>query len=238
MENISHAFVLLSGGIDSTTCLMVAIRDVGVKNVHAISVDYGQRHKKEMQCAQEICEGLGVDHQVVTLSGVPKVMLTDAGADVPNVSYADLPAGVSPTYVPFRNGQLLSKIAGLAEHYVEGLNRGKATTQQHNTAQIYFGAHAEDAAGDAYPDCRFDFVGAMAAAVWIGTYGLVRVKAPLIERYKDEIVRWGHSLGAPFHKTWSCYKGEELHCGTCPTCRARKEGFRKTGITDPTQYKE
>lgn len=231
-------FVLLSGGIDSSTVLGFAVRDCGRGNVTAISVDYGQRHKKEVEQATKVASYFSVTHEIHELIGMPKVMLTDKNAVVPDISYQEI-VGVSPTYVPFRNGQLISRIAGIAAHRVEQANKTpmsmRANTQPW-AGKIYFGAHAEDAAGDAYPDCRLDFVGAMAAAVWIGTYGMVRLSAPLIEMFKDEIVTAGQKLGVPWHLTWSCYKGEPLHCGTCPTCRARKAGFAKAGVKDPTQY--
>ena len=229
---LTRAFVLLSGGIDSSTCLYYAKRDYGRHNVTAISIDYGQRHKKEMEHARQVCYYAGVEHEIHEVLGIPKVMLTDPSAEIPNKSYGEI-VGVSPTYVPFRNGQLISRIAGIAAHWCTS-HKTPALVE----ARIYFGAHADDAANDAYPDCRFDFVGAMAAAVYIGSYHSVRLKAPLIEMYKHEIVAAGHSLGVPWHLTWSCYKGEEKHCGTCPTCRARKDGFRTANINDPTEYKE
>lgn len=217
-------FVLLSGGIDSSTALAYAIRDCS--EVLAISVDYGQRHRREILAAQDVARYYGIQHKTVDIIGIPKVMLTDKDAEVPNMSYSDI-KGVSPTYVPFRNGQLISKIAGIAAHQCN-------ITQ--SQGRIYIGTHAEDAAGDAYPDCRFDFVGAMAAAVYIGTYHAVQLIAPLIAMYKDDIVREGSRLGVPYELTWSCYKGEALHCGTCPTCRARHEGFVKAMVKDPTVY--
>jgi 7-cyano-7-deazaguanine synthase len=237
----TKAFVLLSGGIDSSTCLAYAIRDCGRHNVTAISINYGQRHLKEIEAAAKVCSYFGVDQGVYVLAEMPRVMLTDPNAPVPNKSYAEI-EGVSPTYVPFRNGQLISKIAGIAAHEIGQLNEMLNKTAPKEAAffevngMIYFGAHAEDAAGDAYPDCRLDFVGAMAAAVYIGTYHSVRLRAPLIEMYKDEIIAAGEKLHVPWRLTWSCYKGEELHCGTCPTCRARQDGFSKAGVSDPTIY--
>lgn len=226
------AFVLLSGGIDSSTCLGFAVRDVGRENVTAISIDYGQRHAREMEQAQHVARHFGVIHQVHEIVGMPKAGLTDHSAEIPDKKYSDL-VGVSPTYVPFRNGQLISRIAGIAQHRVNDWTKKTGAPAE---GWLYFGAHAEDAAGDAYPDCRMDFVGAMAAAVYIGTYHAVRVRAPLIEMYKHEIVEAGQKLGVPWSLTWSCYKGEDKHCGACPTCYARKDGFRKAGITDPTAY--
>lgn len=224
--NQTTGFVLLSGGIDSTTCLRAAIRNHGHNHVQAFGIDYGQRHLKETRAAQAICRQLDIPYQVLKLPGMPKVMLTDTEQTVPNISYKDI-QGVSPMYVPFRNGQMLSLLAGFATHFCE---------HDECLGEIYIGAHAEDAANDAYPDCRLDFIGAMGAAIWIGTYGRIRVRAPLIEMYKSEIIQFGTSLGTPYELTWSCYKGEDKQCGVCATCRARREGFEQAGIADPTDY--
>jgi len=244
------AYVLLSGGIDSSTCLAYAIRDCGRENVAAISIDYGQRHMKELEQAKKVCDYFGVKHEIHKIIGIPKAGLTDHQAAIPSVAYSEL-KGVSPTYVPFRNGQLISRIAGIAAHQVEQMNKNVDIAERaigvgdmykdvseriHWEGRIYFGAHAEDAAGDAYPDCRLDFVGAMGAAVYIGTYHQVRLCAPLIQMFKDEIVLAGEKLKVPWHLTWSCYRGEEFHCGACPTCLARQDGFHKAGVKDPTEY--
>jgi 7-cyano-7-deazaguanine synthase len=219
------AYVSLSGGLDSTTALCIAADNHGSKNVVAISIDYGQRHKKELDRASQICEMLEIEHRVIQLPNIPKSMLTDSTAEVPNASYGDL-VGVSPTYVPFRNGLLLATLASIASPSPNGDEK----------AHIYFGAHAEDAENDAYPDCRLDFIGTMGAAIYIGSYHRVRLHAPLIEMTKAEVVLKGTQLNAPYELTWSCYKGEELHCGVCPTCRARKEAFQIAGVPDPTEY--
>lgn len=215
------AMVLHSGGIDSTTCLAVAARDFSAAEVLSVSVRYGQRHSKEMNYAQASANKMGIAHTVVQAPEMPHSMLTDPSVDVPDVTYADI-KGVSPTYVPFRNGVLLSYIAALA--------------QAQKAEAIYFGAHAEDAAGDAYPDCTLHFVGSMAAAIYIGTYHQVRLHAPIIEMLKYEVVALGQKLGVPWALTWSCYKGEDLHCGACPTCHARHAAFITAGVDDPTIY--
>lgn len=221
-----RAFVLHSGGIDSTTCLMLAIKEHGAQNVQAVSIDYGQRHLREISASMQICECVGVLHATLQLGLQPVSMLTNPEAAIPNVSYRDI-VGVSPTYVPFRNGQLLSRLAAHASAIVKD-------TGVH--AEIFFGAHAEDAAGGAYPDCTIEFVKAMDDAIRIGTYGMVSVRAPLISMMKDEIIRLGAPLNAPYDLSWSCYRGGKMHCGVCPTCRARREGFSKAGVKDPTAY--
>lgn len=228
------AFVLHSGGIDSSTCLAQALQDLhaldpmgNVKEaVVGISVYYGQRHRKEIDHAKMVCGYHGVKHHTIRAPEQPESMLTDPSRAVPNVSYAELPKGVSPTYVPFRNGQLLSQVTAVL---VAQLKEGE-------DGLIYFGAHAEDAQNWAYPDCTPEFIGAMANAIFIGTYQQVRLVTPLEWLYKADIIRLGTHLGVPWELTWSCYKGDALHCGTCPTCRARQDGFAKAIITDPTKY--
>ena len=217
---MTHALVLHSGGMDSTTCLYLAKRDHDT--VESISIDYGQRHIKETQYAKRVALDLGCIHKLIDGPKNLDSMLTDESQEIPSASYSQLPEGVSPTYVPFRNGQLLSIVAALA-------------TMQEAT-HIYFGAHAEDAQNWAYPDCTPEFVGAMANAIYIGTYHKVRLVAPLIHLMKWEIVEMGEKFGVPWKLTWGCYKGEELHCGTCPTCISRKQAFEKAYIPDPTEY--
>lgn len=231
-----RAFCLLSGGIDSSTVLALAVDRHGGDNVQALSVDYGQRHRRELNAAHTITDYFGVGWDRVVIEDMPTTALTDASKAIPRVSYADI-KGVSPSYVPFRNGQFLSKAAARASAWcVEGTVGSDYSSGR--TATIYIGTHAEDAAGDAYPDCRLDFIGAMGAAIYIGTYHKVRVSAPLIELFKPDIVRLGERHGVPWALTWSCYLGLENHCGTCPTCRARHAGFVEAAVQDPTVYQE
>jgi 7-cyano-7-deazaguanine synthase len=272
------AFVLLSGGLDSTTYLYQAILDYSpyspektfaiidhntesetyedkdhIDWVEAVSINYGQRHSKELRMAALSCELLGIRHSVISLANLlasDTTMLTNKDIEIPNVDYADLPQGVSPTYVPFRNGTMLSVLTAHAQKWVN------QATEKHKfdletrllgdprmipdegppTAGIYFGAHAEDAHNWAYPDCTPEFIGAMANAIYIGSYMKIRLHAPLMNMIKAEIVVRGSDLGVPFQNTWSCYKGEDKHCGICPTCRSRRSAFKMTGIQDPTEY--
>lgn len=221
------AFVALSGGIDSTTALSLAIRDFGKENTKAYSIDYGQRHKKEIECARAISSQMGVSHSVLMLGPQPKSNLTDPEGKIPEVSYADLPGGISPSYHHFRNGQILSLIAAQAV---------ASLAKEGELGTIYIAVHAEDAQNWAYADCTPEFIGAMANAIFVGTYQKVRLKAPLLELRKDEVVSLGVKLCAPYNMTWSCYIGGESHCGVCPTCRARRDAFVTAGFPDPTVY--
>lgn len=219
-SSMTVGYVSLSGGVDSTTTLAIAM--TRHERVVAVSFDYGQRHIKELECAKAICEHLGIEHHITTLGEMPDSALTDNTRDIPKVSYAEI-EGISLAYVHFRNGQMISKLAALA-------------SADELPAVIYVGTHAEDAENDAYPDCRLDFTGAMGAAVYIGTYHRVRLSAPLIEMSKTEVVAKGLQLNAPLEMSWSCYFGGDVHCGECPTCRARKEAFQEADGFDPTVY--
>jgi 7-cyano-7-deazaguanine synthase len=246
-----RAFVLLSGGIDSTTCMYQAATEYPA--VTAVSIDYGQRHKKEIEAARKITDMLDIEHIVLKLESVMSdVMLTDPNVALPNVSYAQLGHGMSPTYVPFRNGTLLSLITAIAQKYVmaqieELVNdhtnlgvmspsRADVTARARDLCGVYFGAHSEDAHNWAYPDCTPEFIGAMANAIYVGTYSTVRLITPLQWLTKADIIVWANELGVPFDMTRSCYSEDEMHCGTCPTCQARRAAFAETGIHDPTRY--
>lgn len=217
---MSIALVLHSGGIDSSTCLYLAVKSFD--KVYGVSIDYGQRHRREIKAAREICREAGCEHVIQKVQPPPKSMLTDPSAKIPDISYAEI-KGVSPTYVPFRNGLLLSSVTGYAYNL--------------KAQAVFFGAHAEDAQDWAYSDCTPEFIGAMANAIYIGTYHQVRLHTPLMWLNKAQIISLGTTLKVPFHLTWSCYAGEKLHCSTCPTCRARKAAFDAADVIDPTEYK-
>lgn len=235
MSNRGIAAVLLSGGIDSTTCLYIANKaylDNHFDQVVGVSVDYGQRHKKEMEHARDSCSALDWEHHIIEAKGlIPRTMLTDSTIAIPKVSYDEI-KGVSPTYVPFRNGTMLSLITA----WLVGQLKDKGIEAEDGESGIYFGAHAEDAANWAYPDCTPEFIGAMANAIYVGTYRSIRLHTPLQWLTKSQIIKWGEELYVPWSNTWSCYAGGEFHCGECPTCRARQDGFEKAFIKDPTFY--
>ncbi len=221
----TKAFVLLSGGIDSSTCLYLAEEEVGVENVTAISMYYGQRHSNEVQAAMQIAESLNIPHRTARMAEQPLSMLTDEKEAIPETTY-DKIKGQSPMYVPFRNGQMLSYITALAI----------GSIKDSDDAYIYFGAHAEDAHNWAYADCTPEFIGAMANAIYVGTYHRVRLRTPLEWLNKSQIIEIGTQLNVPWVLTWSCYAGGVKHCGICATCRARHDGFIAAGIKDPTEY--
>lgn len=221
------ALVLLSGGLDSTTCLSLAVQSLGAGNVSTLSILYGQKHDREVQAARSIAEYFGCKHQVFTMPNLFQgygCSLVDADKEHPELSYQEISesCGVSPTYVPFRNGNLLSAAAALA--LVEEAN------------YIYYGAHAEDARGFAYPDCTPEFNGAMANAIYVGTYHKVRLLTPLQWSNKRDVVALALRLNTPIHLTYSCYAGREKQCGKCPTCVSRMKAFKQVGCKDPVAY--
>ncbi len=232
---VHRVFCLLSGGVDSTTTLAIARSEYPHSSFECMTVDYGQRHKKEMGCAAYQAQIYGADHEILDLSGLLTGMLVDKGVDnevIPDVSYADLPTGMSPTYVSFRNGTMLSLLAARAQAWVMSMEKAGFNPE----AVIYCGVHADDGANWAYPDCTPEFIGAMANAIFVGTYEKVRLRAPLQYDNKEQVVFKGLSLNVDFAQTWSCYKGDDLHCGVCPTCRSRREAFYLNGQSDPVQY--
>lgn len=229
------ALVLSSGGIDSTTCIGIAVKELGAENVATVSVFYGQKHAKELQCASNIAEKYKLPHYELDLSGILKYsncpLLANSTEEIRHESYAEQIAkdgeGMVRTYVPFRNGLMLSSVAALAVSIFPG-----------ETVDIYLGAHADDAAGEAYADCSKEFTDAMYQAIKIGTYGQVNVVAPLVNMTKTDVVAEGIKLGIDYSMTWSCYEGGEEACGTCGTCLDRQRAFINNGTYDPINYKE
>ena len=233
-------FCLLSGGVDSSTTLAIARAEFPDAELEAVTVDYGQRHKKEAECARIQAATFGASHVILPMQGILTGMLVDKGKDneaIPEKSYAELDPGISPTYVSFRNGFMLSLMAARAQSWVmeqeKTIEFGPSPE-----ATIYIGVHADDGVNWAYPDCTPEFIGPMSAAIFVGTYHTVRVRAPLLYMTKPQVVEQGAKFGVEFGNTWSCYKGEEVHCGKCPTCLSRKEAFLLNGLADPTEYGE
>jgi 7-cyano-7-deazaguanine synthase len=226
MTERAPAVVLLSGGLDSTTVLAIA-RSEDLE-CHCLTVDYGQRHRIELEAARRVAETLGAaSHRVVELDlrAIGGSALTD---DIEVPKDQDPESGEVPvTYVPARNTVLLSLLLGLAE--VVGAD------------QLFIGANAVDYSG--YPDCRPAFLKAFENLASLATVAgaergvRFRVRAPLLELSKADIIRRGVSLGVDYGLTWSCYdpKPEGLACGRCDSCILRKRGFEEAGISDPTR---
>lgn len=239
-------FVLLSGGVDSTTTLAVARQEFPHAEIEAVTIDYGQRHIKERASAQYQAEQFGASYHTIPTHGLLEGMLVDKGPQneaIPEVSYGDLAPGISPTYVSFRNGFMLSLLAARAQAWVMEQEKKVARWKEGGTpipeiaeATIYIGVHADDGVNWAYPDCSPEFIGPIAAAIYVGTYHKVRLRAPLLWDTKPDVVAKGLRARVDYSKTWSCYKGEDVHCGVCPTCRSRREAFELNGVEDPTEY--
>jgi 7-cyano-7-deazaguanine synthase len=222
---VKPAVVLLSGGLDSATVLAMA-RAAGW-SCHALSIDYGQRHRVELEAAARVARALGAaEHRVVALDlGVfGGSALTDSAIAVPT----EPSAGIPVTYVPARNTIFLA----LALAYAE-VTRSEA---------IFTGANAIDYSG--YPDCRPEFLAAFETLANLATKRAVegfpiRVEAPIVRMTKADIVRKGHGLGVDFSLTVSCYDpdAQARACGRCDACRLRRDGFAQAGIADPTRYR-
>lgn len=226
------AIILSSGGVDSTTCVALAVDAYGVDNVSTVSFFYGQKHDKELVCADKIAKHYGINHYEFDVSSIMQysncALLKGSDNQIEHRSYADqLSEGhkVVSTYVPFRNGLFLSIAASLA-----------LSVYPDDEVDIIIGAHADDAAGRAYADCTDNFVSYMAAAIYEGTYDKVRVVAPLIYNNKAQVVARGLKVGAPYELSWSCYEGGEKACGTCATCIDRLNAFKQNGMNDPIEY--
>jgi 7-cyano-7-deazaguanine synthase len=231
------AVSLMSGGMDSTT---LAYFLQPKYDLHLLSFNYGQRHKKELEYARAIADRMGVQHDVIRLavegdsegdviwplSTVLKgSSLTDEAVPVPDGHYAE--ESMKATVVPNRNAIMLSIAYGVA--VAEGAEL------------VAFGAHAGDHA--IYPDCRPEFVEALCKALQIGnawddTTPVPTVIGPFLDKTKAQIATIGQGLGVPWGWTWTCYKGGEIHCGRCGTCVERREAFRLARVADPTDYED
>ena len=212
--------VLLSGGMDSVTALYYAAKHHEL--VGGISFDYGSKHNhKEIPFAQLHCQKLGVPHKTVDTQFIGELFTSNLllGQEaIPEGHYED--EVMKKTVVPFRNGIMLSIACGYAASI--------------GAQGVVIAAHSGDHA--IYPDCRTDFMQAMANAMKLGTYEDIELLSPFVAVDKIEIARIGHNLKVNFAETWSCYKGKDIHCGVCGTCIERKEAFAEAGLHDPTQY--
>lgn len=217
---MKDSLIVLSGGMDSVTLL----HDYKDQIALALTFDYGSNHnQREIEMARLNCQELGIEHIIIPLQFMGQYFKSSLleGADaIPDGNYAD--ENMKSTVVPFRNGIMLAIACGLAE--------------SRELSAVMIANHAGDHA--IYPDCRGEFVDAMAEAMKAGTYNNMRLVAPYTNITKIDIAKRGHALGLDYSKTYSCYKGGEKHCGTCGTCTERKEAFALAGIPDPTIYEE
>jgi len=231
---MSGDLVILSGGLDSTVCLALASREArrrtereGRGPVVAVTFDYGQRHSIELDRAALIAEHFGVEHLVVRIdsTGWAGSALIDPGIEIPDATSADGTAAGDPipvTYVPARNLVFLSMAMAIAE--------------ARDLDAVHLGVNALDYSG--YPDCRPAFVASFQATAALalkrGVEGRpIEVAAPLVHLGKAQIVLMGLGADAPLHLTWSCYRGNDVPCGTCDACVLRAKGFAEAGIEDP-----
>lgn len=212
--------VIYSGGLDSTV-LLYHLHKSG-DELHALSVDYGQRHSCELKSAKKLCEGLGISHRVADLSSIQSLLagssLTSPEIPVAEGHYTE--ENMKTTVVPNRNMILLA----LATGHALSIDAG----------QVAYAAHSGDHA--IYPDCRNEFADAMANAMALCDWKRIELSRPFVDWTKADIVKRGADLRVPFEQTWSCYKGDEQHCGRCGTCIERREAFDLAGVVDPTEY--
>jgi len=225
-----NAVVLLSGGLDSATCVGIA-KDRGFE-VSAVSFDYQQRHRTELDASRKVAAHFGVSRHFVFEVGLFREIggsaLTDQKISVPhNRKEEEMNASIPVTYVPARNLVFLSYALGVAERT--------------NSSHIFVGVNALDYSG--YPDCRPEFIESFAATANLATKAgvegqTVHIEAPLMHLTKAEIVTLGTQLGVPYELTHSCYDPDAagLACGECDSCALRRKGFEAAGVSDPTQY--
>ncbi len=228
--NANHgaAVVLLSGGMDSSVLVHHVAQRLGRRPVHALSFDYGQRHRRELEAASwQARAARAATHHVVDVSFLADLVsagttLVRGGGEVPDLDTLD-PATLDqpPTYVPNRNMVLLSLAAAYAE--AQGVR------------DVFYGAQAHDEYG--YWDCTRDFLDRLNATLALNRREAVTIHAPFIDLRKEMLVTIGGELGVDFSHTWSCYRGGETACGTCPTCRERLKAFADASMKDPLKYK-
>lgn len=219
--------VLSSGGVDSSTCLGMAVNQYGRENVVALSIYYGQKHDKEIKAADSVADYYNVEHIKLDLSKMFEYsdcsLLSHSGKEIPKESYAEQIKKTDgtpvSTYVPFRNGLFIASAASIA------LSKG--------CCKILYGAHADDSAGNAYPDCSKAFNDAMNTAVYEGSGKQLSIEAPFVGMNKAGVVKLGLELGVPYELTWSCYEGHDEPCCKCGTCIDRITAFEINGTKDP-----
>lgn len=217
---MSKCLVILSGGMDSTTVLFKMIDIFGKENVEAISFDYNQRHKKELEMAKKSTEKLGVKHTIIPVHNIFSNSALTGDKEVPEGHYND--ENMKQTVVPFRNTVFLSIAMAVAG--ARGIEN------------IAIGTHLGD--NSIYPDCRTEYIQVMRLVGLLGDYKKINIIAPFQNTNKYGILKEGIKLGVDYSLTWTCYKGGEKACGKCGSCIERLEAFEKNGLKDPLQYEE
>lgn len=217
------AVAIVSGGMDSVT-LAYWFKDQGY-DLELVSFDYGQRHRRELECARYQAQSLGAGHTVIDISGIRPLLKGSALTDDVSVPHGHYAAeSMRLTVVPNRNAIMLSIAWGLA------CSSGADV--------LACGVHAGD--HFIYPDCRPEFIEQLGQAMLTGTVGHraegLQLIAPFVDKTKTDIAAIGGALGVPFEHTWTCYEGGEIHCGKCGSCTERREAFRDSGVPDPTVY--
>jgi 7-cyano-7-deazaguanine synthase len=211
--------VIFSGGMDSFTILNMAVKQ-GF-DVYALSFDYGQRHKKELDYAAQACKSLKVKHKIIDISAINELIGgSSLTADIAVAEGHYAQESMKTTVVPNRNMILLSMAVG----YAVSLGANK----------VYYGAHSGDHA--IYPDCRPEFVERMNDVCAIANYEAVEIVTPFLHESKIAILTTGLKMGLDYGQTWTCYNGRELACGKCGACQERLEAFAENGTTDPLAY--
>ena len=215
---MKDSVIIVSGGMDSITMLYEFKDQIAL----GVSFNYGSNHNnREIPFAEMHCKRLGIPHITIDLGFMPQYFKSSLleGADaIPEGNYDE--ENMKSTVVPFRNGIMLSIAIGIAE--------------SNHLKHVLMANHGGD--HTIYPDCRPAFVDAMSAAAQAGTFEDVTIEAPYTNITKADIARHGKQLGIDYSETWSCYKGGEVHCGQCGTCRERQEALREAGIDDTTEY--
>lgn len=230
---MKHALILASGGLDSAVCTSYAVKKYGKENVITASLFYNQKHSRELECARQIADYYGLKHIEYDISSAMEhtklvsSLVEGSELSIDDRSYAEQIATVGKpnTEVPLRNGVFLVIAGSLA-----------MSLFPNEECDIIYGAHSDDAAGNAYPDCSVEFADTANKLIQIGSRGLVSLERPLINLNKAEVVKMGLELGTPFAKTTSCYHGGEKACQVCGTCRDRIAAFRANNIIDPIEY--
>jgi 7-cyano-7-deazaguanine synthase len=238
---VSFGVTLLSGGLDSTT--VTAYAKGRVDHLTALTFHYGQTHSKEVACAQQIAERLGIAHKLLDISFLSEVawysaLTTPERFPIPrDRSPQEIGFGIPITYVPLRNTIFLALSAAFLESQVLYALEVQGVQPEHALASLYLAPNAIDYSG--YPDCRPEYYDKARQALEYGSklwtqYGVrINLETPIISLSKAEIVALGMRLHAPLEYTWSCYEGQDIPCGTCDSCMLRVKGFEEAGIPDP-----